>query len=110
MSPFLASDANELNMNVLCEEIHVFEGMAERTGGKVEIRGLKAHKNGCTSMRDLVRKYKILGDGHFYLPAGLWPTGKIAVSLDNVKWIGLDRAFQARQRFHPVPQVDPDKM
>jgi hypothetical protein len=93
-------------MNQTCEEIRVFEGMAERTGGKVEIRGLKAHKNGCTSMRDLVRKYRILGDGHFYLCAGHWPDGKLTVSLDNVKWIGLDRAFQARQRFAPVPRVN----
>src|SRR5882757_10017703 len=96
-------------MTYLCEEINVFEGMAERTGGKVEIQGLKAHKNGCTSMRDLVRKYKILGDGHFYLPAGLWPPGKLTVSLDNVKWIGLDRAFSARQRFPPVPRPAEDE-
>lgn len=94
-------------MKQICDEIRVFEGMAERTGAQLEIRGLKAHKNGCTSMRDLVRKFKILGDGHFYLPAGLWPNGKITVSLDNVKWIGLDRAFQARQRFAPVPPAAP---
>ena len=57
-------------MKQTCEEIRVFEGMAERTGRTMELRGLKAHRNGCTSMRDLVRKYKILGDGHFYLAAG----------------------------------------
>jgi len=89
-------------MKQICEEIRVFEGTAERTGEKLELRGLKAHKNGCTSMRDLVRKYKILGDGHFYLPVGNWPAGQRTVSLDNVKWIGLDRAFHARQRFAPA--------
>jgi hypothetical protein len=95
-------------MKQLCEEIRVFEGMAERTGEMLELRGLKAHMNGCTSMRDLVRKYRIFGDGHFYLPLGNWPTGKLSVSLDNVKWIGLDRTFQARQRFAPTPKVDDD--
>ena len=76
--------------------------MAERTGEQLELRGgLKAHTNGCTSMRDLVRKYRIFGDGHFYLPLGSWPEGARSVSLDNVKWIGLDRTFQARQRFAP---------
>jgi hypothetical protein len=93
-------------MKQICEEIRVFEGTAERTGEQLELRGLKAHKNGCTSMRDLVRKYKILGDGHFYLPVGNWPAGAPTVSLDNVKWIGLDKAFHARQRFAPRVEED----
>jgi len=93
-------------MKQICEEIRVFEGTAERTGEMLELRGLKAHKNGCTSMRDLVRKYKILGDGHFYLPVGNWPDGQRTVSLDNVKWIGLDKAFHARQRFAPRAEGD----
>jgi hypothetical protein len=96
-------------MKSICEEIRVFEGTAERTGEQLELRGLKAHKNGCTSMRDLVRKYKILGDGHFYLPIGNWPDGAPSVSLDNVKWIGLDKAFHARQRFAPAIRRDDDE-
>ena len=96
-------------MKQICEEIRVFEGTAERTGETLELRGLKSHKNGCTSMRDLVRKYKILGDGHFYLPLGNWPRGQPTVSLDNVKWIGLDRAFHARTRFAPAVRGDEDK-
>lgn len=93
-------------MKQICVEIRVFEGMAERTGAMLELRGLKTQTNGCTSMRDLVRKYRIFGDGHFYLPTGNWPVGELTVSLDNVKWIGLDRTFQARQRFTPS-QLDP---
>ncbi|HEX9460208.1 MAG TPA: hypothetical protein VGA84_13735 [Thermoanaerobaculia bacterium] len=92
-------------MKQICEEIRVYEGIAERTGELLELSGLKAHTNGCTSMRDLVRKYRIFGDGHFYIPRGNWPSGERTVSLDNVKWIGLDRTFQARQRFVPT-QVD----
>ena len=93
-------------MKQICEEIRVYEGMAERTGEQLELRGLKAHTNGCTSMRDLVRKYRIFGDGHFYLPRGNWPAGERTVSLDNVKWIGLDRTFQARQPFAASPAND----
>lgn len=96
-------------MKQICEEIRVYEGTAERTGERLELRGLKAHKNGCTSMRDLVRKYKLLGDGHFYLRAGNWPDGQPSVSLDNVKWVGLDKAFHARQRIASAPRVEDAK-
>lgn len=95
-------------MKHVCEEIRVFEGMAERTGEQLELGGLKAHTNGCTSMRDLVRKYRIFGDGHFYLALGNWPAGQPVVSLDNVKWIGLDRTFQGRKRFAPSPPAEED--
>jgi hypothetical protein len=57
-------------------------------------------------MRDLVRKYKILGDGRFYLLVGNWPDGAPTVSLDNVKWIGFDKAFHVRQRFAPRGEED----
>jgi hypothetical protein len=55
-------------------------------------------------MRDLVRKYKIHGDGHCDLPLGNWHDGAPTVSLDNVKWIGLDKAFHARQRLAPLEE------
>jgi len=76
----------------MCEEIHVFDGTAERTGTKIELRGLKTGQRTCTSLTDLVRKYKLYGDGTFYLPVGLWPKGETAITLDNVKWMGFTRA------------------
>jgi hypothetical protein len=82
----------------LCDEVHAFDGIAERTGAAVELRGLKAHKRTCTSITDLIRKYKLYGDGLFYLPAGLWPEGETQISLDNVKWVGLTHAYNARLR------------
>ena len=82
----------------LCDEIHAFADTAERTGVVVELRGLKTHKRTCTSLTDLVRKYKLYGDGLFYLPVGHWPEGETRIPLDNVKWIGLTRAFHARLR------------
>ena len=80
-----------------CEEVHAFAGTAERTGVVIELRGLKARKHACTSLTDLVRKYKLYGDGIFYLPVGHWPEGAAEVTLDNVKWIGIARTVSAEQ-------------
>ena len=76
----------------MCEEIHAFAGSAERTGIKIELRGLKAGQRTCTSLTDLTRKYKLYGDGIFYLPVGHWPKGETAIPLDNVKWMGVTHA------------------
>ncbi len=78
----------------MCEEIHAYAGTAERTGATLELRGLKARNRTCTSLRDLVRKYKLYGDGLFYLPVGHWPEGQAQLALDNVKWVGITRAFE----------------
>ena len=76
----------------LCEELHVFAGSAERTGVTIELRGIKSGQRTCTSLTDLIRKYKLYGDGIFYLPVGHWPEGETAITLDNVKWMGITRA------------------
>ena len=81
-------------MKQICEEIRVFEGTAERTGEQLELRGLKAHKNGCTSMRDLSANTKSSATATSTSPSATGPTAQPTVSLDNVKWIGLDKAFQ----------------
>lgn len=80
----------------ICEEVHAYAGTAERTGVTIELRGLKAHGRTCTSLTDLVRKYKLYGDGLFYIPVGHWPAEQPQVELDNVKWMGVTRAFAAR--------------
>jgi hypothetical protein len=82
----------------LCEEVHAFAGTAERTGVTIELRGLRNGQRTCTSLTDLVRKYKLYGDGIFYLPAGQWPEGATEIALDNVKWLGVAEAFDARLR------------
>ena len=82
----------------LCEEIHVFAGSAERTGAVIELRGLKAGRQTCTSLTDLVRKYKLYGDGLFYLPVGHWPHGEQQIPLDNVKWMGVAKAAGVERR------------
>jgi len=82
----------------LCEEVRAYAGSAERTGLVIELRALKVGKRRCTSIRDLVRKYKLYGDGLFYLPVGHWPSRETAIELDNVKWIGITEAFSRPHR------------
>jgi len=75
-------------INRVCAEVHAFAGSAERTGNKVELRGLKTGKRTCTSIRDLVRKVHLYGDGFYYVPADQWPSDQQSIDLDNVKWRG----------------------
>jgi hypothetical protein len=79
-----------------CEEIHFFEGVAERTGKTAIFRNAKSYP-ACSSFRDLVRKYNLHGDGVFFL-AGRWPTTERSIALDNVKWIGAEAAMNQRRQ------------
>ena len=54
-------------------------------------------KRRCTSLRDLVRKYKLYGDGLFYLPVGHRPRGEKELALDNVKWMGVTATVGAQR-------------
>jgi hypothetical protein len=74
-----------------CEEVHAFAGTAERTGKIAKLCGLKTGKTTCTSLRDLVRKYHLYGDGFYYVPADQWPGDQQSIDLDNVKWQGASR-------------------
>jgi hypothetical protein len=88
----------------MCEEVHAFAGAAERTGVVVELRAIKAGKRTCTCMTDLIRKYKLYGDGLFYLPVGHWPEDAEQIALDNVKWLGVTRSFSSRRSATPADQ------
>lgn len=85
-------------MERMCEEVHTYAGTAERTGVITQLRGLKARNRTCTSLTDLVRRYKLFGDGLFYLPVGHWPEGETEIPLDNVKWVGITRTLDAEDR------------
>lgn len=101
-----------------CEEIHAFGRVAERTGVRIELRSLRAGQRTCTSMVNLVRKYKIHGEGYFYLPVGRRPTRRAAgrvkrgpealrmnvdgpcdTDADHYLWEGRD------QRISPTPHA-----
>lgn len=80
----------------MCEEVHAYAGTAERTGTMFELRGLKARQRTCKSVTDLIRKYKLYGDGMFYLPVGQWPDGQAQIDLDTIKWTGISQSFGGR--------------
>ena len=69
----------------LCDEIHVFESIAEKTGLTVDLGGCRAEPRVCTTVGDLVRKHRRFGDGHFYLRAGEWPEGVTSVPVQQLK-------------------------
>ena len=87
----------------LSEEVHAFAGSAERTGVQVESSSVKARKHSCRSIHDLMRKYRMYGDGFYYVPVGQWPDGADEIDLDNVKWISAADAFeQSRPKAEPA--------
>ena len=81
-----------------CEEVQAFACKAERTGAILELRSLRSGRRTCTSVRDLIRKYRLYGDGYFYLAVGQWPVGRPEVDLDNVKWIGAAGLFPPAEK------------
>ena len=77
-----------------CDEIHVYEGRAEQTGVVIEARGVTKHHL-CRSMTDLVRRFALYGDGHFYLAAGAWPDDAKVIDLRKPYWPSMDDAVQS---------------
>jgi hypothetical protein len=71
----------------LCEEVHAFANMAERTGVQLELASVRARKYSCRTLRDFLRKYRLYGDGFYYVRAGQWPEGQEQLDLDHVKWV-----------------------
>ncbi len=57
----------------LCDEIRVYEGVAERTGVQFERSEVRRRDGYCESLTALIRKARASGDGIFYLPLGQWP-------------------------------------
>jgi hypothetical protein len=75
-----------------CEEVRVFEGRAERTGVTAVFRTTKNYP-ACSSVRDLIRKYRIHGDGVFYLDSAHWPVGQTIIVMDSTD-VSLSEAFE----------------
>ena len=68
------------------DEIRVYEGVAERTGVKVERSMVRRSAGCCRSVTDLLRKARNSGDGTFYLPLDLWPSGQSQLMIQK-PWI-----------------------
>lgn len=72
-------------MTHMCDEIRVYDSIAERTGVTVDAGGMKGDTRICSTLRDLVRKHRSRGDGHFYLRVGNWPETETTVALNDVR-------------------------
>ncbi len=68
------------------DEIRVYGGVAERTGVQFERSAVRRSAGCCSSLTDLARKARALGDGCFYLPLASWPADKERVDLQK-QWV-----------------------
>ena len=75
-----------MQIHQLFDEIRVFEGIAERTGARVDRAAVRHNSGVCRSLSELTRKARMSGDGTFYLPADLWPGTEERVDI-NRRWV-----------------------
>ena len=65
------------------EEVVVFDGVAERTGIRVDRSAVRGRVGVCRSLTALGAIARRLGDGYYYLTAAAWPAEVEKVKL---KW------------------------
>ncbi len=75
-----------MNQDQQFDEIQVFEGIAERTGTKVDRATIRRSPSFCRSVSDLTRKARRMGDGYFYLSSLLWPENETKLVLHKT-WV-----------------------
>jgi hypothetical protein len=75
-------------MNRSFDEIHVFDGIAERTGVVVDRATVRGSRAVCRSVTELSAKSRRFGDGHYYLAADAWPADTQSVSLHR-EWVAI---------------------
>jgi hypothetical protein len=66
------------------DEIRVFDGVAERTGTRLDRNGVRGRRSICRSLTDLAAKVRRLGDGYYYLSSSAWPEDQTSVNLIKV--------------------------
>lgn len=70
------------------EEIRVYAGIAERTGVLLDRSVVRRSNTCCSSLTELMRKARSIGDGIFYLPVEVWPAGAEQVELRK-EWVAM---------------------
>jgi hypothetical protein len=68
------------------EEIHVYGGIAERTGVRYDREAVRRRGGLCTSFRSLEQKARSRGDGYFYLPVQAWPADADKIDITKA-WV-----------------------
>jgi hypothetical protein len=66
------------------DEIRVYDGIAERTGTRLDRNGVRGRRSICRSLTDLAAKVRRLGDGYYYLSSSAWPEDQASVNLIKV--------------------------
>lgn len=67
------------------DEIRVYEGVAERTGTRLDREGVRGRRTVCRSLTDLTAKSRRLGDGYYYMATDAWPEGEVSVNVSR-RW------------------------
>ena len=65
------------------DEIRIFDGVAERTGTRLDRESVRGRRVVCRSLTDLVAKARRLGDGVYYLATAAWPEHEVSVVLNR---------------------------
>jgi hypothetical protein len=73
----------------LFDEIHVFDGVAERTGMSMDGVVVHGHRGMCRSITELTAKSRRFGDGYYYLASTAWPADTKSVNLTRA-WVSLN--------------------
>lgn len=71
-------------LNKSYDEVHVFGGVAERTGNQFDPAGVHGRRTTCRSVTDLGAKVRRLGDGYYDLATGVWPDCLDRVDLNRL--------------------------
>lgn len=63
------------------EEVLVYDGVAERTGNRLDRKTVRGRRGVCRSLTALGANARRLGDGYYYLVAAAWPAESEKVDL-----------------------------
>jgi hypothetical protein len=75
-------------LNKSFDEIHVYDGVAERTGVSIDRAGVRGRRGVCRSVTELSAKSRRLGDGYYYLASTAWPPETQSVNLQRA-WASI---------------------
>lgn len=79
----LMTPENKIDDSQPCsfDEIVVYDGVAERTGNRLDRKAVRGRRSICRSLTAFVASARRLGDGFYYLPADAWPADTATVNL-----------------------------
>lgn len=76
------------HLDVSFDEVHVYDGIGERTGVTVDRKDVRGCPSVCRSVTELAAKTRRLGDGYYYVASTAWPADTPKVNLIS-PWVSL---------------------